>query len=306
MSAPLQSLRDRASARKARILFTEHDDERVIAAVSQLQQAGICEPVLLDSIDATVESFNASPDRDDWLQRVLQSFDDSGADAAGFRDDPLQLAAGLLRCGYVDAAISGAVYSTGDVLRTGFKILSAGERRQLVSGLFLMATNDRLLSFSDCAVNPAPDAEQLAQIAIDSAATHLKLTGESPRVAMLSFSTLGSAEHESVERVRTALTIVRQQQPDIDIDGELQFDSAFDAAVAQRKAPDSSVAGRANVFVFPDLNAGNIGYKIAERIGGARAIGPLLQGMSKPWQDLSRGCSAEDIADVAVLTSLLV
>ena len=164
---------------------------------------------------------------------------------------------------------------------------------------------DKALTFGDCAVNPDPTAEQLAQIAIDSAATHFKLTGETPKVALLSFSTKGSAEHPNIDKVREALSLVKQQKPELDIDGELQFDAAYVEEIGTQKAPGSAVAGHCNVFIFPDLGAGNIGYKIAERLGGANAIGPVLQGMAKPWLDLSRGCKPSDIVDAAVIGAVL-
>jgi phosphate acetyltransferase len=179
------------------------------------------------------------------------------------------------------------------------------EGTSVVSSFFLMAFPGKSYTFSDCAVVPSPDAKQLADIAIAASESHEKLTGEKAYTALLSFSTKGSAKHESIDKVVEALGIVKSKRPDLNVDGELQFDAAIVEAVGKRKAPGSPVAGRANVLVFPDLNAGNIGYKIAQRLGGCEAIGPLIQGLKKPYFDLSRGCSAEDIVNNAAIAIVL-
>jgi phosphate acetyltransferase len=202
--------------------------------------------------------------------------------------------------------VAGSINTTGNVLRAGIQVVGLAENVSVVSSSFIMALKDgNILTFADCAVIPNPDPEQLASIAISSANTHAKLVNEQPNVAMLSFSTKGSAKHEDIDKVLNATQIVNETMSDLNIDGELQFDAAFLESVGNKKAPDSSVAGKANVYIFPDLDAGNIGYKIAQRIGNAEAIGPIIQGLRKPYNDLSRGCNVDDIINVACICAII-
>jgi len=217
----------------------------------------------------------------------------------------LFFAAMMLREGLVNGSVAGSFASTADVMKAGIQIVGMPQGISIVSSFFLMLFKDRAFSFADCAVVPNPDAEQLADIAISTADNHKKLTGEEPLVAMLSFSTKGSATHELADKVIKATEIVKTKRSDLNVDGELQFDAAIVESIGKKKAPESKVAGLANVLAFPDLNAGNIGYKIAQRWGGAEAVGPMVQGLKKPFFDLSRGCSVDDIVNTASINVLM-
>ncbi len=218
---------------------------------------------------------------------------------------PLFFGAMMVREGLADGSGAGSLSTTGDVLRAGIQIIGVADGINIVSSFFLMIFPYTTYTFADCAVVPDPDADQLADIAIASAENHTKLTGQEARVAMLSFSTKGSAQHPDVEKVQKATAIVKKKKTNLNVDGELQLDAAIVPSVGQRKAPGSSVAGSANVLVFPDLNSGNIGYKLAQRMAGAEAIGPVVQGLKKPAFDLSRGCSVSDIVNVVAINAVV-
>ena len=212
----------------------------------------------------------------------------------------------LVRMGIANGSVAGAINTTGDVMRAAIQIVGMKPGIKIVSSSFMMVMpSGKVYMYSDPAVVPDPNPEQLASIAVSAADTHYALTGETPVVAMLSFSTKGSAEHPHIDKVREALKLAQAMRPELIIDGELQVDAAIVPAVSAKKAPGSPVAGRANVLVFPDLDAGNIAYKLTQRLANARAIGPIVQGLNKPCYDLSRGCSAEDIVDTAAVNAVV-
>ena len=297
MSDVLEELRARASRRQARIVLPETADARVAAARDRIVAEGLGEVVWVDDPAA-------DPRLDDVAGLVYGRRKHKGVteeQARVLAAQPLVFGAALCALGHADCGVSGAAHATADVIRAGLTCLGTAEDTPLVSSMFLMTRGDEALSFADCGVLPDPDAEQLVHVAAATAHNHALLTGEEPRVAFLSFSTHGSAEHAHVTKMRSACEAFVRAHPGVLADGELQFDAACVPDVAARKCPSSPLQGRANVLVFPDLDAGNIAYKLTQRLGGFDAFGPLLQGFPSPWLDLSRGCTAEDVVGVATI-----
>ena len=320
----ISGLHERARALDKRIVLPEGDDPRTIQAALWLAEHDVVRPILIGpeaAVRAAADSLGVAippsipvvdPAASERLQGYAQALFQRRKAKGMTYEVELATAADVLyfgdlmvAAGDADGCTAGAAHSSGDILRAAIHSIGVAEGSVLVSSFFLMVLpNGQPLTFADCAVVPEPDPAQLASIGIDAADNHRFLTGEEPRVAFLSFSTKGSAEHETVARVQEATRLAQERRPDLLIDGDLQFDAAFDAGVAERKAPGSLVAGRATVFVFPTLEAGNIGYKITQRIGGAEAFGPILQGLARPANDLSRGADWEDIANVAAITAI--
>lgn len=316
-----KTLESQARKKRKTIIFPESYDKRVIEAAKIILKKKIAKVILIQkdnpirlksSKDLTIIdiSFATQFSFDYFELRKLKSPDVTLRETNAELNDPLTFSAMLLKNKFADAVVAGSIYSTSDVLRSGIRVIGLKPNNKTVSSFFLFTfpsthkLKNKVYAFADCGVVPNPTAEQLSDIAIQTSENFKKITGIKPRTAFLSFSTKGSAEDESTEKILRAMFLTKKRNPKLICDGELQFDAAFVPEVAKRKNPKGIIKGDANVFIFPDLNSGNIAYKIMERVGGAIATGPIVQGLAKPVMDLSRGCSADDIVKMAVIASV--
>lgn len=319
----LNEIKAKSSKLRKTIVLPESHDERVLKAAEKLTKEKIVSVITLGAEDRIMKDAKKldldltgvriiNPTTSDKLSDFTNIFFNlrkhkgvTIEQARSTVQQDLFFAAMMVKENMADGSVAGSASATADVMRAGIQCIGMPEGISIVSSFFLMLFPDKNYSFADCAVVPVPDEKQLADIAISTADNHRKLTGEVPFIAMLSFSTKGSAKHEAIDKVLNATAVIRLKRPDLNVDGELQFDAAVIESIGKKKAPGSNVAGKANVLIFPDLNSGNIGYKIAQRWGKAEAVGPIIQGLKKPFFDLSRGCSVDDIVNTTAIAALM-
>lgn len=319
MSNLFEQLKGNLSGKGLSIVFPEGIDERILAAAGRLAAEQIIRPILLGdegeiiakakNLGISVEGIDLiNPKKYGDMDEMVAAFVErrngkaTEEEARHILIDENYFGTMLVYMKKADGLVSGAAHSTADTVRPALQIIKTKEGVQKTSGVFIMVRNDEKYVFADCAINIAPDSQNLAEIAIESAKT-AEMFNITPKVAMLSFSTKGSAKSPETEKVTEAVQLAKERAPKLVLDGEFQFDAAFVPSVAQKKAPDSVIKGDANVFIFPSLEAGNIGYKIAQRLGGFEAVGPILQGLNSPVNDLSRGCNEEDVYKLALITA---
>lgn len=324
----LDKIKEQARSDKKRIVLPEATEQRTLRAANELIEQNIADIILignrsevlglaedwgLENIkNATIVDPINHPQKEVYVNKMVEIRASKGLtydDAKKLIENPLCLAVMMIKCGDADGEVAGAQNATGDVLRPAFQYVKTKPGVLVVSGAMIMLFKDKhygdngMMVFADCAVHPNPTAEELAQIAVSTGRTTRSITGMEPRIAMLSFSTKGSAKNEMVDKVVEATRLAQQMAPDLQIDGELQADAAIVPGIGSAKAPGSKIAGRANVLVFPTLEVGNISYKLVQRLADAEAIGPVLQGMASPINDLSRGCSTSDIVSLVAITA---
>ena len=318
MSAFLDKMKAQAKADLKTIVLPEGEDPRTIEAAKAIVAEGIAnivilgDPAEIEVEGATVLDPKTAPKHDEYAQAFYELRKNKGVtpeQAQAQLDDATYFGTMMVKLGDADGLVSGACHSTANTLRPALQILKTAPGTKLVSSFFIMCTptaygEDGTLLFADCGLNINPDADQLSEIAISSAKTWTQFMSDEPRVAMLSYSTMGSAGGDCAAKVIEATRLAKEKAPELSLDGDLQLDAALEASVGKLKAPNSTVAGSANILIFPDLEAGNIGYKLTQRFGGAEAYGPVLQGIARPVNDLSRGCSAEDIVGVVAITAV--
>lgn len=323
----LERIKATARTSKQRIVLPEGEEERMLKATGEIIEQNLCDVILIgnpEAIKKNAEKFGVknidkativdpmnNPKKDKYVDLMLQIRASKGLtkeQAEKLILEPLYLGVMMIKAGDADGEVAGSINATGDVLRPAFQYVKTKPGISVVSGAFIMGVNNKfgengVMIFADCAVHPNPTAAELAQIAVSTGHTTRAIAGFEPRIAMLSFSTKGSAKNEMVDKVVEATRLAQEMDPSLAIDGELQADAAIVEAIGAQKAPGSKIAGHANVLVFPTLEVGNIAYKLVQRLAGAQAVGPILQGMAAPINDLSRGCSVSDIVDLVAITA---